>query len=140
MSAYFDRRYGIGCAVGIVSAAALLAIAALLMENGTIAERTAGGAVCVSAFLGTFLGCLEAAGKTHRLARSLLCALGIYLVLWLTALASAQPICFGTQGATVSVCVLCGGLAAGLMLPGNHGKHTQRARRKTNRRTGVSHR
>ena len=77
-------------------------------------------------------GCLAGKGRGERLLPLMVAAL-LYAVLWIAALATAQPLDFAGRGIWITAAVLGGGLL-GCLLPGS-GKRKKRSKRKTYART-----
>ena len=114
-------------------AAAVAHAGALLITQGTLPPELADGWLYGGCALSVLLGgCLAGKGRGERLLPLMVAAL-LYAVLWIAALAAAQPLDLAGRGIWITAAVLGGGLL-GCLLSGG-GKRKKRSKSKTYART-----
>ena len=137
------KRTWLGLAAAVASLLLWLMLGALLITRGMLPPELADGWLYGGCALSVLLGgCLAGKGRGERLLPLMVAAL-LYAVLWIAALATAQPLDFTGRGIWITAAVLGGGLLGcllpgggllGCLLPGG-GKRKKRSKSKTYART-----
>lgn len=123
------KRTWLGLAAAVASLLLWLMLGALLITRGMLPPELADGWLYGGCALSVLLGgCLAGKGRGERLLPLMVAAL-LYAVLWIAALAAAQPLDLAGQGIWITAAVLGGGLL-GCLLSGG-GKRKKRSKSKT---------
>ena len=120
--------------VSIATICAIMAIGAKLILSGIVPWDMKMVLTCCSLFFGTVPGGYIASGKKKELNQCLFTGLVVYGVIWITALASGQPIHFGTTALTETICIFAGSMIGGMLHP-TLKTHKPKPRKRQKKRT-----